>query len=53
MRQQGVEDVKGGTPVATPPVNKPKRRQLTKAELRQQAAAAILAWRKGQTSKNK
>jgi hypothetical protein len=54
MRQRGVEDVKGGTaPIVTPPVNKQPYRQPTKAELREQADAAILAWRAGQTSKNK
>jgi hypothetical protein len=53
MRRQGVEDVKGGTPIVTPPANKQPRRRLSKAELREQAAAAFLAWRAGQTSKNK
>ena len=53
MRRQGVEDVKGGTPIVAPPANKQPRRRLSKAELREQAAAAFLAWRAGQTSKNK
>jgi hypothetical protein len=54
MRRRGIEDVKGGTPIVTPPVNKqPRRRKLSKVELREQAAAAFLAWRAGQTSKNK
>jgi hypothetical protein len=54
MRQRGVEDVKGGTPpIAAPPLNKQPYRQPTKAELREQAEAAVLAWRTGQTSKNK
>ena len=52
MRRQGVE-FRGGTPVAAPPENKQRRRKLTKAELREQAEAAVLAWRAGQTSKNK
>jgi hypothetical protein len=52
MRRQGVEDVKGGTPVITEPAKMP-RRKLSKAELREQAAAAFLAWREGQTSKDK
>ena len=51
MRRQGVEDVKGKTPVIEP--SKKPRRKLSKAELRQQAAAAFLAWRAGQTFKNK
>ena len=51
MRRQGVEDVKGGTPIATTPANKQPRRRLSKAELREQADAAFLAWRAGQTSK--
>jgi hypothetical protein len=48
MRRQGVDDIKGlcGQP--------PKiRRQLSKAELREQAAAAFLAWREGQKAKDK
>ena len=53
MHRQGVEDVKGGTPVVAPPVNKQRRRQATKAELREQAEAAVRAWREGQISKNK
>ena len=51
MRRQGVEDIKGSTPVVLPP-GKP-RRKLSKAELREQAAAAFLAWREGQTAKDK
>jgi hypothetical protein len=52
MRRQGVEDIKGQMPlVAQPP--KQRRRKLSKAELREQAAAAFLAWREGQTSKDK
>jgi hypothetical protein len=53
MHRQGVEDVKGGTPIAAPPVNKQQRRQPTKAELREQAESAVLAWRAGQASKNR
>jgi hypothetical protein len=51
MRRQGVEDVKGTIPVSDQP---PKaRRKISKAELREQAEAAFLAWRKGQTAKDK
>jgi len=53
MRRHGVEDVKGGTPIVAPPVTKQPPRRPTKAELRQRTAAAFLAWRAGQTSKNK
>jgi len=50
MRRQGVED-KGKIPLAGQP---PKiRLKLSKAELRQQAAAAFLAWRSDQTAKDK
>jgi hypothetical protein len=52
MRRRGVEDVKGGTPIVAPLMKQqPRRRKLSKAELREQAAAAFLAWRAGQTSK--
>ena len=37
MRRRGVEDVKGGIPIVTPPANKQPRRRLSKAELREQA----------------
>jgi len=50
MRRQGVEDIKGKTPVVPP---KQPRRKQSKAELREQAAAAFLAWREGQTAKDK
>jgi hypothetical protein len=51
MHRQGVEDVKGKMPLGVQP---PKsRRKLSKAELREQAAAAFLAWREGQTAKDK
>jgi len=53
MRRHGVEDVKGKMPfVAEPPKPQP-RRKLSKGELRQQTAATFLAWRAGQTSKDK
>jgi hypothetical protein len=48
MRRQGVEDVKGKTPIITEPAKQPRRR-LSKAELSEQATAALLAWREGQT----
>ena len=53
MRRQGVEDIKGETPpvIGRPP--KRPRRKLSKAELREQAAAAFLAWREGQSAKDK
>ena len=46
MLRQGVEDIKGKMPLV---VQFPKlpRRKLSKSELREQAAAAFLAWRKG------
>ncbi len=51
MQRQGVEDIKGKTPLGGQP---PKiRRKVSKAELREQAAAAFLAWREGQTAKDK
>jgi len=50
MHQQGVEDIKDKTPLVGQP---PKiRLKLSKAELRQQAAAAFLAWR-AETAKDK
>ena len=49
MRQQGVEDIKGATPLMQ---SKP-RRKLSKAELREQVAAAVLAWLERQTTKHK
>ena len=52
MRRQGVEDVKGKMPLVAEPSKRP-RRKLSKAELREQAEAALLAWRTGQTSKDK
>ena len=53
MRRQGVEDIKGETPVIIGRPPKRPRRKLSKAELREQAAAAFLAWRAGQTAKDK
>jgi hypothetical protein len=51
MRRQGVEDIKGKTPLVGQP---PKTRlKLSKAEVRQQAAAAFLAWRADRTAKDK
>jgi hypothetical protein len=51
MQRQGVEDIKGKTPLGGQP---PKiRHRLSKAELREQAAAAFLAWREGQKAKDK
>jgi hypothetical protein len=50
MRRQGVEDIKGKTPLGGQP---PKIRRISKAELREQAAAAFLAWREGQKAKDK
>jgi hypothetical protein len=51
MQRQGVEDIKGKSQhVGQPPKI---RRRLSKAELRQQAATAFLAWREGQTAKYK
>jgi hypothetical protein len=52
MRRQGVEDRKDKILVASHSP-KPRRRKLSKAELREQAAAAFLAWRAGRTSKDK
>jgi hypothetical protein len=51
MQRQGVEDIKGRTPLGGQP--RKIRRRLSKAELREQAAAAFLAWREGQTAKDK
>jgi hypothetical protein len=51
MQRQGVEDVKGKTPVSDQP---PKvRRRPSKAELREQAVAAFRTWRASQTAKDK
>jgi hypothetical protein len=53
MHRQGVEDIKGKTPLVLEQPPKQPRRKLSKAELREQAAAAFLAWREGQTAKDK
>jgi hypothetical protein len=52
MRRHGVEDIKGKMPVISEPPKQPPRK-LSEGELRQQTAAAFLAWREGQISKNK
>jgi hypothetical protein len=52
MRRQGVEDIDGKMPHFVQPPKQP-RRKLSKAELRQKAAAAFVAWRAGQTFKDK
>jgi hypothetical protein len=52
MVRQGVEDVKGKMPPVGQPPKQP-RRKISKAELREQAAAAFVAWRAGQTAKDK
>ena len=53
MRRQGIEDIKGKTPLVRDRPPKQRRSKLSKAELREQAAAAFLAWREGQTAKDK
>ena len=53
MHRQGVEDIKGKTPLVVDQPPKQPRRKLNEAELREQAEAAFLAWRKGQTAKDK
>ena len=45
MRRQGVEDIKGKTPLVLSQPPKQPRRKVSKAELREQAEAAFLAWR--------
>ena len=52
MRRQGAADIKGKTPLGDQPP-KQRRRKLSKAELREQAAAAFLGWREGQKVKDK
>ena len=51
MHRKGVEDIKGKAPLVGQPLK--TRLRLSKAELRQQAAAAFVAWRGGQTAKDK
>jgi hypothetical protein len=53
MRRRGVGDVKGDTPIAAPLGKRQQRRQLNKAELREQAEAAFRTWREGQSAKDK
>jgi hypothetical protein len=53
MPRQDVEDIKGKTPLLPDQPPKQLRPKLSKAELREQAAAAFLAWREGQTAKDK
>jgi hypothetical protein len=53
MQRQGVEDIKGKTPLVGDQPPKQPRRKLSKAELRGQADAAFLAWREGQIAKDK
>jgi hypothetical protein len=53
MLRQGVEDVKGKTPLVLDQPPKQPRRKVSKTELREQAAAAFLAWRGGQIAKDK
>jgi len=52
MRRQGVEDVKGKMPPGGESPKQPQRK-LSKAELREQAEAAFLAWRERKTTKDK
>jgi hypothetical protein len=52
MRRQGVEDIKGKMPLVSESPKQPSRK-LSKGELRQQTAAAFLAWRSGHMSKDK
>jgi hypothetical protein len=52
MRRQGIEDIKGKIPLVVQ-FPKLRRRKLSKAKLREQAAAAFLAWRASQTTKDK
>ncbi|HEV2697615.1 MAG TPA: hypothetical protein VGU90_06455 [Terriglobales bacterium] len=52
-RNQGVEDIKGKMPLVGDQPPKQRRRRLSKAELREQATAAFLAWREGQKAKDK
>ena len=53
MQRQGVEDIKEKMPLVLDRPPKQPRRKLSKAELREQAAAAFLAWRERQTAKDK
>ena len=50
MRRHGVEDIKGKMPLVSEPPKQP-RHKLSEGELRQQTAAAFLAWRASQLPK--
>ena len=52
MQRQGVEDIKGKIPLVLDQPPKQPRRKLSKAELREQAAAAFLAWREGRVGES-
>ena len=51
MPRQDVEDIKSKTPLVG--LAPKARRKLSKAELREQATAAFLAWREGQKTRDK
>jgi hypothetical protein len=53
IQRQGVEDIKGKTPLVGQTPKARARRKLSKAELREEGAAAFLACRAGQTAKEK
>jgi hypothetical protein len=53
MHRQGIEDIKGKTPLVRDRPPKQRRSKLSKAELREQAEAAFVAWRECQTAKDK
>jgi hypothetical protein len=52
LRWLAAKRSRASPPVLDQPPKQP-RRKLSKAELREQAAAAFLAWREGQTVKDK
>ena len=54
MQQQGVEDKKAEISSVDPPLKRrPRKDRPSKAELREQATAAFLAWRARKASENK
>ena len=53
MHQQGVEDKKAEATSVDPRLKRPRKDRPSKAELREQATAAFLAWRARQASENK
>jgi hypothetical protein len=53
MHQQGVEDKKAEASSVPLPKKRPRKDRPSKAELREQATAAFLAWRARQASENK